>query len=109
MPRILIVEDDESMAVALKDGFEFEGYEVTLVTDGVAGLREALEKTLGCPMVTDARPSTVTVVPARATEPSRPSPSTPKGRRDSASANGTAVSLRTSTTTTSSPVGPRAA
>ena len=44
MPRILIVEDDESMAVALKDGFEFEGYEVTLVTDGAAGLREARER-----------------------------------------------------------------
>ena len=43
MPRVLIVEDDESMAVALKDGFEFEGYEVTLARDGATGLREARE------------------------------------------------------------------
>ena len=28
MPRVLIVEDDEAMAVALRDGFAYEGYEV---------------------------------------------------------------------------------
>jgi DNA-binding response OmpR family regulator len=41
MAKVLIVEDDESMAVALRDGFEFEGYEVTIVRDGEAGLRAA--------------------------------------------------------------------
>jgi DNA-binding response OmpR family regulator len=38
MPRVLIVEDEEAMAVALKDGFEYEGYEVLLARDGAAGL-----------------------------------------------------------------------
>ena len=41
MPRVLIVEDDESMAVALRDGFRFEGWEVQLARDGAAGLRQA--------------------------------------------------------------------
>jgi DNA-binding response OmpR family regulator len=43
MPRVLIVEDDESMATALKDGFTFEGYEVRLARDGAAGLEAARE------------------------------------------------------------------
>jgi len=38
MPRVLIVEDDDSMARALRDGFEYEGYEVTVARDGAAGL-----------------------------------------------------------------------
>jgi DNA-binding response OmpR family regulator len=41
MPRVLIVEDDEAMSVALRDGFEYEGYSVTLATDGEAGLQLA--------------------------------------------------------------------
>ncbi len=41
MSRVLIVEDDEAMSVALADGFASEGYEVRLVKDGEAGLREA--------------------------------------------------------------------
>ena len=41
MPKVLIVEDDDSMAVALKDGFEYEGYEVALARDGAAGLEMA--------------------------------------------------------------------
>lgn len=32
--RVLIVEDEEAMGVALRDGFQYEGYEVSLVTDG---------------------------------------------------------------------------
>jgi DNA-binding response OmpR family regulator len=43
MPKVLIVEDDESMAVALKDGFEYEGYETRLVRDGAQGLKLATE------------------------------------------------------------------
>ena len=43
MPRVLIVEDDESMAVALRDGFMFEGYDVRVAKDGAAGLRLATE------------------------------------------------------------------
>ena len=42
-PRVLIVEDDESMAVALQDGFGYEGFAVTLARDGAAGLRLATE------------------------------------------------------------------
>ncbi|HMB55310.1 MAG TPA: hypothetical protein VKU40_18470, partial [Thermoanaerobaculia bacterium] len=39
MPRVLIVEDDDSMSVALRDGFGYEGYEVTLAHDGEEGYR----------------------------------------------------------------------
>jgi len=41
MPRVLIVEDDDSMSVALRDGFGYEGYEVTLARDGEEGYRLA--------------------------------------------------------------------
>jgi DNA-binding response OmpR family regulator len=39
--RVLIVEDDEAMSVALRDGFEYEGYRVTVAPDGETGLRLA--------------------------------------------------------------------
>lgn len=42
MYKLLIVEDDDSLAVALRDGFEFEGYSVRLAKDGPSGLRLAL-------------------------------------------------------------------
>jgi len=38
MPKILIVEDDESMGAALKDGFAYEGFQVTVARDGAEGL-----------------------------------------------------------------------
>ena len=41
--RVLIVEDDEAMAVALRDGFDYEGYDVNLVQDGATGLQQAIE------------------------------------------------------------------
>ncbi len=41
MRRVLIVEDDEAMSVALRDGFSYEGYDVTVANDGEAGLRLA--------------------------------------------------------------------
>lgn len=41
MNRILVVEDDPAMSVALRDGFEFEKYAVDLAADGEAGLRLA--------------------------------------------------------------------
>lgn len=43
MSKILIVEDEQQMALALKDNFEFEGYEVSLAFDGALGLKEATE------------------------------------------------------------------
>jgi DNA-binding response OmpR family regulator len=43
MRKVLIVEDDSSMAVALKDGFEYEGYNVTVARDGMTGLKMATE------------------------------------------------------------------
>jgi DNA-binding response OmpR family regulator len=46
MSRVLIVEDDPSMAIALRDGFEFEGYTVTVAKDGPTGFRLATEKDL---------------------------------------------------------------
>jgi DNA-binding response OmpR family regulator len=39
--RVLIVEDDEAMSIALRDGFQYEGYAVTLARDGEAGLELA--------------------------------------------------------------------
>jgi two-component system alkaline phosphatase synthesis response regulator PhoP len=39
--RILLVEDDESMVVALRDGLAFEGFDVAVAADGEAGLRLA--------------------------------------------------------------------
>ncbi len=36
--RLLIVEDDEAMELALRDGFESEGYTVSSARDGEAGL-----------------------------------------------------------------------
>ncbi len=41
MTRILIVEDDPAMSVALRDGFEFEKYSVEMAADGEEGLRLA--------------------------------------------------------------------
>ncbi|PYS95639.1 MAG: DNA-binding response regulator [Acidobacteria bacterium] len=41
MPKVLIVEDDQAMATALRDGFAYEGYEVALARDGAEGLRLA--------------------------------------------------------------------
>ena len=38
MAKVLIVEDDDAMAIALTDGFRFEGYEVVAARDGEAGL-----------------------------------------------------------------------
>ena len=43
MPKVLVVEDDAAMATALKDGFAYEGYDVTLARDGEAGLKVARE------------------------------------------------------------------
>ncbi len=39
--RVLIVEDDPAMAIALRDGFKYEGYGVLTATDGAGGLRLA--------------------------------------------------------------------
>src|SRR3954464_2647049 len=37
--RVLIVEDDEAMSIALRDGFQYEGYAVTVAKDGETGLQ----------------------------------------------------------------------
>jgi DNA-binding response OmpR family regulator len=44
--KVLIVEDDQAMAVALRDGFEYEGYSVQVARDGAVGLKIATEKEL---------------------------------------------------------------
>lgn len=41
--RILVVEDEPTIAVALRDDLELEGYEVEIVGDGEAASRRALE------------------------------------------------------------------
>lgn len=45
MKRILIVEDEPNMRLGLKDNLEFEGYEVTIATDGQKGLEQILGTT----------------------------------------------------------------
>ncbi|HET7433295.1 MAG TPA: response regulator, partial [Thermoanaerobaculia bacterium] len=41
MIKLLVVEDDPAMSVALRDGFEFEGHSVEMANDGEDGLRLA--------------------------------------------------------------------
>jgi DNA-binding response OmpR family regulator len=41
---ILVVEDEPNMVAGLRDNFEFEGYRVITASDGVEGLRRALEE-----------------------------------------------------------------
>src|SRR6185369_7217892 len=43
MPRILIVEDDAAIAIALEDDLRLEGYEVEVVRDGDAAVQRARE------------------------------------------------------------------
>lgn len=44
MRRVLIIEDDQIMAIALRDGLESENYSAVIETDGLSGLRAAIEK-----------------------------------------------------------------
>ena len=44
MRKILVVEDDKAMAVALRDGFKYKGYSVQLATDGALGSRMVKER-----------------------------------------------------------------
>jgi DNA-binding response OmpR family regulator len=46
--RVLVVEDDQAMGVALRDGLSYEGYEVQLAANGPDGLRLAHQS---CPEV----------------------------------------------------------
>ena len=41
MSKVLIIEDDPAMSVALRDGFEFEKHFVAMAADGLEGLRLA--------------------------------------------------------------------
>ena len=42
MQHILIVEDDESLAMGLEDDLKLEGYQVQVVQDGEMASRKAL-------------------------------------------------------------------
>jgi len=44
MRKVLIIEDDQIMAIALRDGLESEGYSTEVESEGPAGLRAAMEK-----------------------------------------------------------------
>jgi DNA-binding response OmpR family regulator len=44
MARILIVEDEPSMRMGLKDNLEFEGYETETAEEGDSGLKKIIEK-----------------------------------------------------------------
>ena len=45
MTRILVVEDEPSIALGLEDDLRLEGWEVELVTDGVAASKRARQQT----------------------------------------------------------------
>ena len=49
MSRILIIEDEESIAELEKDYLELSGFEVEIETDGLAGKARALQN--GCDLV----------------------------------------------------------
>jgi len=42
--RILIVEDEPSLSMAIRDELEFEGFEASVIEDGVAALHQILEE-----------------------------------------------------------------
>src|SRR5258708_6595629 len=42
LPKLLIIEDEPEMIVALRDNCEFEGFEVLVAADGADGLEKAL-------------------------------------------------------------------
>src|SRR5437660_10028617 len=42
LPKLLIIEDEPEMVVALRDNCEFEGFEVLVAADGAEGLEKAL-------------------------------------------------------------------
>jgi DNA-binding response OmpR family regulator len=44
MRRVLIIEDDQMMAIALREGLASEGYEAETACDGASGLRLATQK-----------------------------------------------------------------
>ena len=44
MDKILIIEDDKSILMGLKDDLEFEGYKVSATLDGKEGLKLALDQ-----------------------------------------------------------------
>ena len=44
MPKVLVVEDNQAMETALRDGFQYEGFEVSVARDGEEGLRLATEE-----------------------------------------------------------------
>ena len=44
MRRVLIIEDDHMMAIALRDGLESEGYHAEVAEDGASGFRLASER-----------------------------------------------------------------
>ena len=46
MSKILIVEDEESIADLEKDYLELSGFEVEIASDGTSGLKKALEEQL---------------------------------------------------------------
>ena len=41
--KILLVEDDSAIAFGLRKNLQFEGYEVTLATEGETGLQRAID------------------------------------------------------------------
>ena len=43
MARILLVEDEPSIAAGVQDDLELEGYDVELVTDGAAAAEKAVQ------------------------------------------------------------------
>jgi DNA-binding response OmpR family regulator len=48
MPRVLVVEDERKVRLALQRGLEQEGYEVVTAADGLSGCESALTQSFDC-------------------------------------------------------------
>ena len=44
LPKLPIIEDERDMIIALRDNFEFEGFQVLVAEDGAKGLEKALSE-----------------------------------------------------------------
>ena len=44
MDKSLIVEDDKAILIGLKDDLEFEGYKVSIASNGKEGLKQAMDQ-----------------------------------------------------------------
>ncbi len=72
MPSVLIVEDEESILLALEDDFKMEGYDVASASDGALGLSMARDGSYDLILLDVMLPKLDGFDVPRATRPSAP-------------------------------------